>query len=69
MRTLLNAIEFLIILADGGAAFRILYCLLRLMGNPDEKESYVKKIIHVLIYAAFANSSLALMILTESYFL
>ncbi|WOO35768.1 hypothetical protein R2R35_18480 [Anaerocolumna sp. AGMB13020] len=69
MNTLIDIIKYLIFLADIGAGFRALYCLIRIMANPDEVSSYTKKINHVLIFAVFANCSLALMLLVERYFL
>lgn len=69
MKTLLDVIKYMIYLIDAGAALRILYCLIRCMGNPDEAKSYVSKITHVLMFLAFANICLSLVFLIESYFL
>jgi hypothetical protein len=68
MKTLLDLIKFLIYMCDAGGAFRILYCLIICMGNPDEVKGFVKKIIHVLIFLAFANVCLGLVHLIELYF-
>jgi hypothetical protein len=69
MNTLIDIIKYIIYIADAGAGFRILYCLIRIMANPDEVSSYMKKVNNVLIYAVFANCSIALMLLIERYFL
>jgi hypothetical protein len=68
MSTLLEIISYFIVLCDAGGASRILYCLIRAQAEPDEFPSYLKKIIHVLIFLVIANVCLSLNLLVQSYF-
>lgn len=68
MENLKELTLYIIILINAGGGARILYCLIRTMGAPDELNSYLKKINNVLIFLLLANSASALMLLTRSYF-
>lgn len=68
MNTLLDLIRYSIIACDLAAGTRLLYCLIRIMGNPDEAKTYTKKIINMLIFLVFANTALVTMTLVENYF-
>ena len=68
MNTLLDLIRFVIILCDLAAGTRCLYCLIRIIGDPDEAKAYGKKILNMLIFLILANTALALMSLIENYF-
>lgn len=68
MENLKELTLYLIILINAGGGARLLYCLIRVMGSPDELGSYLKKMSNVLIFLVLANSSVALMFVIRSYF-
>ncbi len=68
MNTLLDLIRYLIIICDLAAGTRFLYCLIRIIGDPDEAKTYSKKIINMMIFLVFANTALVTMTLVEHYF-
>lgn len=68
MDTLLDVIDFFIILCDVAAALRIGYCIIRIMSNPDDTGSYIKKIINMLIFLIMANTCFVSLVLVQDYF-
>ena len=68
MSTLMELINYMIMLCNLAAGVRILYCLIRTKGNPDEAASYAKKISNLLTFLVIANSSLGFLSLILRYF-
>jgi hypothetical protein len=48
--------DLLIWLLRAGTGFRLVFCLLRLMGNEEEAQSYKKRAIHVVVFYILAES-------------
>lgn len=67
MSTLLDLIDYFIILCDVAAAARILYCFIRMSAEPDEAKSYTRKIINIFIFLVLANTALATMLMVKKY--
>jgi hypothetical protein len=68
MDTLIEIINFFILLCDAVAGVRLLYCLIRCISDPDEVSSYLKKIVNMLIFLVLANTCLASLVLVQGYF-
>jgi hypothetical protein len=68
MSTLIDMINYMIILCNTAAGLRLLYCLIRIKANPDEASSYTKKMSNLMMFLVLANMSLVLLSLGLSYF-
>lgn len=51
-----------------GASFRIIYCLICAMSNPDEAEGYKKKAKNTIVFTAIAVGAFALKAVAIGYF-
>jgi len=69
MSTLIDLINYMIILCNAATGFRLLYCLIRIKANPDEASSYAKKMSNLMIFLVLANMSLVLLSVGLSYFI
>lgn len=68
MDTIKDIINYLIIICDSAGALRLLYCIIRIMGSPDEAKSYEKKMINLIIFLIIANSLYGVTTVIKSYF-
>lgn len=68
METIKDIINYLIIICDSAGALRLLYCLLRIMGSPDEAKAYEKKMINLTIFLIIANSLYGVTTIIKGYF-
>lgn len=69
MEILKQAIKYLLVVIDAGASVRFLYCFMQIELNPDETNSYKKKMLHLGIFLILANCALSIMLLTKEYVL
>lgn len=69
METLKQLISYLIILIDAGAGARFIYCFIRIAFNPDEADSYKKKMVNLGIFLVLANCALVLSEVVKKYVL
>lgn len=67
METLKQIIRYLIILIDAGASMRLMYCFIQMTFNPDEVNSYKKKMIHLGVFLILANSALEIALVVKKY--
>lgn len=58
----------LLILINAGVVVRVIICFIQASGNMDEKPVFLKRARHAVIFAAVANSLIALKDLISSYF-
>jgi hypothetical protein len=68
MITLVDLIQYLITLCNVAAGARILYCLVRMKADQDEAPTYIKRIIHVLMFLVLANTALGTMVFIRTYY-
>ena len=63
-----DATNILIGLVGVGATLRILYLILQMIMNPDEKESYIKQIKTMIVVDILAISTFTIKELAQTYF-
>lgn len=68
MKTLLEIINYLVVLIDIGAGSRIIYCLIMINSEPDDIKTYTKKIKNLIIFVILANTALSFKIMLERYY-
>jgi len=63
-----NVTNVLIGLVGVGATLRILYLILQMIMNPDEKESYIKQIKTMIVVDILAISTFTIKELAQKYY-
>lgn len=58
----------LLILINAGVVVRVIACVIQASGNFDDRPTYLKRAKNALIFAAIANSLIAVKDLITSYF-
>lgn len=65
LRDMVAAIQILI---AGGVLFRVVYILIQIMSNPDDKEAGKKRIKNAITFLVIAQSILVIVNLIRNYY-
>lgn len=68
MKTLKELTDALLVLTDAGAGMKLIYCFLRIHFNPDETNSYKRKMVNLGIFCVLATCCIVVKSIIEKYF-